>query len=223
MIDGRVYEPGIDRPPFVEGLQEFSRASRLIDPRFLVVQSLCRVVDLSQQAVERLGNSYRGFKVGAAVLALDDTSGRMGIVFGGNYTPYKGADWNCAEKGAFERARQRGFNRVLAVGVTGPLQPDSESGIESPTLHPCYRCRAMMDESDMTAPDTLIATSNLQETAYELFDLEGLLALHRQKITPQFPDYHPQLPMYWNQITSYDREAEMREYEILRRMATQLR
>jgi len=189
----------------------------------LVVQSLCRILDLSHQAIEQLGQSYRGYKVGAAVLAHDEFGGRLGIYFGGNYTPYKGATWNCAEKRALEVVQKRGFNRVLAVAISGPApHVDEISGVESPTRHPCSKCRGMLSESPLIAPDTLIATSNLTEDAYELHTAESILQLHETGEPQDFPDYDRLLPIYWLQILRYNPAAERAELAILHKIAAQL-
>ena len=215
----RYLQPG-DRPDFIEGWHDLSVGGVQADVPYLVTQSLCRILNLSHQAVERLGESYRGFRVGAAVLALDSNLGRTGIYFGGNYTPFKGAEWNCAEKRAFEVVRAKGFTRVLGVAVSGPAQPDSVSGIESPTLHPCHRCRGLLATSDLVNEDTLVATTNLAEDEFELFTVKSLLALHDTGQPQPFPEYHPLLPAYWNQILSFDADDERAEMAILEKMAT---
>jgi len=207
-----------DRPRFTEGWYDLSRFRDEVDINYLAVQSLCRIVDLSQQAVEQLGHSHRGFKVGAAAYVLDEPGKRTGVYFGGNFTPYKGAPWNCAEKRALETIRARGFTKVLAIAVSGPPQIDI-SGVESPTLHPCHKCRAMFDGSKLTSADMLIATATPTGDAHELFTLGSLLKLHETKQEQPFPCNHVLLPHYWNQVLSYDAETERAELETLALMA----
>jgi cytidine deaminase len=212
----QILYPG-DRTNFVEGWFDLRRPVNITDTDYLAVQSLCRITDLANQANEHLGHSYRGFKVGAAVLALDEPGRRAGIYFGGNLTPYKGAPWNCAEKRAFEVVQERGFNRILALAVSGPPQIDA-SGVESPTLHPCHKCRTMMNESDMTDPNVLVATTNLDQTAHELFTLDSLIRRHDTKQPQPFPDYHSLLPFYWQQVLEFDPKKEKEEHAILEDM-----
>lgn len=211
-----IVEPG-DRPNFIEGWHE-SAMTLGIDWELLATQSLGYLLELAWQAVDELGESYRGFRVGCAVVALDQMGGRIGHYFHGNFTPYKGADWNCAEKRAFEKVTERGFDTILAVGIVGPIQTDEVSGVESPTLHPCYRCRGMFEESSLTDPDTLIATMNLEENAYELHTEESMLALHRTGSTQPFPTTHPLLAAYWRSLVSFDRHAEKEEIGMLERI-----
>jgi cytidine deaminase len=211
-------QPG-DRPRFVEGWQDLNIYRGPVDIEYLTIQSLCRIIDLSQQAVEQLGHSYRGFKTGAAILALDEPGHRTGIYFGGNYTPYKGADWNCAEKRALRTVQARGFTNVLAIAVSGPLQID-ESGVKSPTLHPCYKCRAMFEQSDLFSPDAFIATATPDGSAHELHTLESLLALHATHEPQPFPVGHQLLPFYWKQILDFDAAEEKAEVARLAAIAS---
>jgi len=221
MLKNDYLQPG-DRPDFIEGWVDLDRSPVQPDIPYFVTQSLCRLFDLSRQAVDNVGHSYRGFKVGTAVLAQDVQGGRLGIHFGGNYTPYKGAEWNCAEKRAFEVISQRGYDKVLAIAVSGPAYTDSESGLESPTCQPCHRCRGMLRGSDMVVAGTPVATTNLTEDVFELNTVQSLLKLHETGQQQPFPDFHPQLPYYWNQILTYDAEVERAEIEALDYLAEQL-
>lgn len=201
-----------DRPDFIEGWLPFSGPMRRMDPRAYVVQKLIHIIDLSAQAREQLGESYRGFKVGCAVLALDESGGRTGVYFGGNFTPYRGADWNCAEKRALESVESKGFDTVLALAVTGEPQVDN-SGVESPTLHPCSRCRHLFAESGLILPETLIATATPDLENFELHSLISLMRRHTLEEPQPFPDYHPSLPNYWSQVLEMNRHAEEDRYE----------
>ncbi len=223
MSNNGFLQPG-DRPDFIEGWVDLARSPAQIDIPFFVTQSLGRLLDLSRQTVDNVGHSYRGFQVGTAVLAFDTQGGRLGIHFGGNYTPYKGAEWNCAEKRAFEIIPQRGYDKVLAIAVSGPPYTDSESGIDSHTCQPCHKCRGMLKESGMVALDTLVASTNLTEDVFELHTVESLLKLHETGQRQPFPeDYHRQLPFYWNQILTYDAAAEIAEIKTLDSIAAQSR
>ncbi len=221
MLSSGALEAG-DRPSFVEGWFDINSLPASLDLANLTVQSLCRILDLSHQAGNRLGESYRGFKVGTAALVVDTPGGRIATYFAGNLTPYEGADWGCAEKRVSETIPWRGFDRVLAIAVTGPPQTDA-SGVESLTLHPCYKCRSMMSGSELFTADTLIATSNLTQDVYELFTLQSLLKLHETKQPQPFPNFHPLLPHYWRQILEFDPADEIRERAILQSMAAIIR
>jgi cytidine deaminase len=222
MAERHYLQPG-DRPAFIEGWLDTRNYPVQIATSFLVVQSLCKLLDLSRQAVDRIAHSYRGFNVGAAMLAQDTQGGRIGTYFGGNFTPYQGAEWNCAEKRALTSIRERGFDRVLAIAVAGPPYTDSVSGVESPTCQPCHRCRGMLTESEMVSEDTLVASTNLREDVFELNTLASLIRQHETGETQAFPATHPLLPHYWNQIVTYDAEEEKAEIAMLAAMAPQVR
>lgn len=200
-----------DRPDFIEGWSDDRALLRVTGLEFLVVQSIARAVDLSVQARETLGESYRDFKVGSAIMALDESGGRTGFYFAGNYTPHKGADWNCAEKRGLGKITERGFNRALIIAVAG--EPgEIYDGIEAPTLHPCNRCQGLFEESKLVRPDTLVVTSNADGTNHELFTANSLIELHKTGLKQPFPaDYHPMLGTFWRQILEFDADDEMRE------------
>jgi cytidine deaminase len=167
----------------------------------------------------QLGESYRGFIVGAAALAIDRSGTKTGIYVDGNYTPFEGAEWNCAEKRLLEKVEERGFERIEAIAVSGPFQPDGESLLMSPTLHPCGRCRRRLQASPLTHPNTLIASVNLSETRYELFTIESLSKFHETGEPQPFPVYHPALEQYWRLALEFDRADELREQRILEGIA----
>lgn len=208
----RAVDPS-DRPPFVETWFDIRNQTEG-NLEHLVMSSLSRIIDLSRQAVEQIAYSYRGFRVGCAVLALDEPGKRMGIYFGGNFTPYKGAEWNCAEKRALPTVEARGFNKILAIAVSGPQQID-ESGVKSPTLHPCHKCRNMLKHSHLTDPNTLITTVTPEGSAHEIHSLESLLKLHETGQEQPFPSYPPLLPIYWNEILTYDHQVDVEDMQRL--------
>lgn len=217
MNERAAVRPG-DEVPFIEGWFDLNRLKGDYDLKYIAVQSLCRLVELSRQAAGKIAHSHRGFNVGAAILAHDSQGHRTGIYFGGNYTPYSGAEWNCAEKRGFERVLERGFDEVLALAVCGPHQADP-SGVETVTLHPCPKCRGMLEISPMTRPDNLVATSLPDGSAYELYTRDSLLNLHRSGQPQPFPATHPLLPFYWEQVKNHDAAEDRAEMEALDRIA----
>jgi cytidine deaminase len=217
----RALEPG-DRPDFIEGWHDLRMLRIPSDRRFHAVQSLAYIIDLSQQAIDKLGESYRGFRVGAAALVEDELGGRIGVYFQGNYTPYEGAEWNCAEKRLLESIKEKGFTKIRAIAISGPLQQDAASGIISSTLHPCHKCRGLFQESDLVDDDTLVATSNPETNSFELFTVRSLRLLHETGQPQPFPDdYHPYLIHFWNQILSYDPEEEAQEAAFMKALAAE--
>ena len=212
-----------DTPLFREG--EFrleSLPSQLKqDVKLYVAQRLVYLLEMASQAVDVLGESHRGFRVGAAIEAYNPETGMLGTIFGGNFTPYKGAKWNCAEKHAFEKAEDEGYTHILAIGVVGPAQSDSKSGVVSPTLHPCHRCRTMIKKSQLVTPDTLIATATPDRNNHELFTPATLFDLHEEGLSAEFPDeWHPLLRSVWRGVERINEliEQDIAERETLKNM-----
>jgi cytidine deaminase len=110
--------------------------------------------------------SHRPFPVGCAVLAFSKHSGTntADVFTGHNMKVHKDARVTCGEVVAVGAARQSGFDFVPLIVVVGKPQPDQGSGLESPTLHPCYRCRAEFEtyiELGIMTPETLVITVTL--------------------------------------------------------------
>lgn len=202
----RALFPG-DRPDFIEGFYGLNGPTANIDKRFNVVQKLIQLVDLAEQARDRLGESYRNFTVGCAVLAYRSQQNYMGIYFGGNYTPFKGADWNCAEKRAIGYTKLNGFDNVLALAVVGIPQDDTK------TLHPCSKCRDMLTTEPTVSLDTLIVTATPNLETFEIHTVGSLILRHMTQELQIFPEYHPSLPGYWSQILAMNENAEVDRIE----------
>ena len=101
--------------------------------------------------------------------------------------------------------RKHGFDKILAIAivVAGPVCTDNASGIESLTGHLCHRCRRMLTEPDILDQSNLVASTNLTEVVAELNTVSSLVKQHETGLAQPFPDVHPILPYYWNQIGTY--------------------
>lgn len=116
--------------------------------------------------------SWRGFRVGCALIA-EDARGRRRIFAGFNVKARREDSTLCAERMAVVRAENAGFNRVVAVAVSG--RPQHEEGDLNPTLHCCSRCRAMF----AARPEaTEIRFTFAYNGHLERFGLSDLLLLH---------------------------------------------
>jgi cytidine deaminase len=149
-----------------------------VDARPIVVQSLRRLVETSRQAAEQLAHSYRGFDVGAAMLAQSADGSHSQIFSRGNHTPYAGAAWGCAEKRTIEHIEEEGLSKVLAISVTGPPYSNPDHGIDAPTCQPCMRCIGLLGESPVITDETLLVTASTGEDFFEVNTVGSLLASH---------------------------------------------
>lgn len=137
------------------------------------------------------GRSYRDFRVGAAAYV---TCRKPDLMRSLGRTPqhiYTGANWKlgpderntCAEQEIVAQIRQNQHffpaRRILALTVYGSPQnePDAESGIWTPTLHPCRHCRRLLREIPEMRPDTVIITAS-PDGPMELMSFAELLRIH---------------------------------------------
>jgi cytidine deaminase len=108
------------------------------------------------------GYQYRNFLVGSAILVYDGSHYR--IFASTNLMPVKGGPKVCAEQGALVNARSQGpFPLIVAIVVCGQAQPDNESNILSPTLHPCGNCRQFCLGLPEVTDETIIYTVSIEK------------------------------------------------------------
>lgn len=145
------------------------------------------------------------FRVGAAAVAGDIRSKRMGILTGFNIKPSESKDINIhAEQMALEKMRRTGLSKVYALAVWGEPQPDQQSGIVSPTLHPCGLCREMLTEMDEVTDQTIIASGNVDFSICEVYCREEINAYHTNDVL-----HRPQL----DRINLADSVLDNRSYD----------
>jgi len=133
--------------------------------------------------------SYRDFRVGAAALATYSGGGRplnIEALLGANNKPVEGSDIiNVhAEHELMIQAMERKLPSQKATiplfAVMGDLQPDQQTGITAPTLHPCGVCRAAFMEADTPiGPESICVTARADYTEIEWFTIDALNAFHR--------------------------------------------
>lgn len=124
-----------------------------------------------------VAENYRKFHVGAAVLAHNGDG--LKIFGGANIMNGKGRPKVCAEQQAIKHAFLERYTEILIVSVVGKMQPDKESRIVSPTLHPCADCRKLMRDMYCLSDDALIYTFSFEEDGpTELYPFLKLMELH---------------------------------------------
>ena len=129
---------------------------------------------------QELAVSYRGFKVGAALIGLTFRPANFQIMTGVNVKPDEESQMNVhAEQVALQKAHDRGVDAVSMVVVVGETQADKQSGHDMHTLHPCGLCRGVMDSDPLVDNQaTLIASTLPDFSSIELYSIEGLKAYH---------------------------------------------
>lgn len=129
---------------------------------------------------QALAVSYRDFKVGAAIVALSQgRPGRFQILTGINIKPDETSELNGhAEQMALQTAVDHGFSAVSVVAVVGETQNDQQSGHEMATLHPCGKCRSVLEDHPLITPHSLIVSALPSFRTIEIATVEGLKAYH---------------------------------------------
>jgi cytidine deaminase len=155
-------------------------------------QSREHLVIRAQESATRHGHSYRGFHVGAAVLVSCAEPDRLRSMGRSPYMIYTGANWKrgrdkrntCAEVEIYSQMRQQEhffpIRKVLALVIAGEAQsePDTGSGIITPTLHPCHHCRQLLMDIPAFRKDTVIITASPSTDTMEVMSFVQLLELH---------------------------------------------
>ena len=129
---------------------------------------------------QELAISYRGFKVGAAIVGLAFNPANFQIMTGVNVKPDEVSSMNVhAEQVALQKMRDRQFDVASMVVVVGNTQPDKQSGSNMPTLHPCGLCRSVMLQDPLIDKDATLIVSALPDfSKIELYNLASLYDFH---------------------------------------------
>lgn len=145
---------------------------------------------LKQELIERARKvaenaaSYRGFKVGCALLARrpkgETTLGHYKIITAANVKPLRDGPKACAEQTALAYAHSNGFEHAVVIVIAGEPQADEKSGLETSTLHPCWQCRVLMKTLPLVTDETLIITIRNHAGEMEEHTFKELLQLHER-------------------------------------------
>lgn len=126
-----------------------------------------------------LAESYRGFNVGASGLVISaDGSDRL-IKHGANFKDASGQSDIDIHAEELVLKRLRAGDKLAILAVVGYPQADHGSGLLSPTLHPCFKCRTMLGNSEHVADNTLVACATPSGDAVEWGTLNDFENFHR--------------------------------------------
>lgn len=156
----------------------------------------------------RRAQSYRGFRVGVAAVALQSQNGQIDIFTGENTKPNATKFKVCAETRAIRQAHRKGFDTVVGLVVTGPPQPDGGSNRVSPTLHCCEDCRH--HNFPKLRPDTLVATVHPDQNRFQLMTVDELGQLHANPTLPEPPLFNDPAFKSWDENHSLYSELVLR-------------
>lgn len=139
---------------------------------------LFRAVATEAERARELAQSYRNFKVGAAALLVCE--GEWHLAYGANFK--SNADdrrFNThAEQVALANVQDSGNTTCRVLAVVGDLQPDPDSDIKTPTLHPCRQCRGAIKKSPLVTPETTIVMAQPGLLVIQYGQIDDYIELH---------------------------------------------
>ena len=169
--------PKTDTYPFRSVINpEYSRQHIALS---LTPANLLLAMHRAREAQE-LAVSYRGFKVGAALVGLSFQPSNFQIMTGVNIKPDEESAMNVhAEQSALQKAHDRNVDAVSMIVVVGETQSDKQSGHEMHTLHPCGLCRGIMNTNSLVDKNaTLIASTLPNFSTIELYSVNEFIHYH---------------------------------------------
>ena len=157
------------------------RQAEFIDPlRYFIFLELHQFLVEYVRDVRKQAKSWRGFNVGAFAIAHHWYHGYHPPFWGYNIKENPDDETECAEKRLILSAEEAGFEQIVVLAVSGPLQKDEISGREPP-LHICWRCRNLCKESPIIHPKTLVFTVHPELDIFELRTVEQIINFHEVK------------------------------------------
>lgn len=145
------------------------------------VESVPFMVLQARHAAENTANSYRDFRVGAAVYA-ESAEGISSILVAGNQKPGEHNTPKCAEPLALKAARKAGNILARGIVVAGTLDPTEISDVNhvpARTLQCCQPCISFMQDSPLARPETVLVTVGRDSPVYQAQSLEGLTSMYQ--------------------------------------------
>lgn len=127
-----------------------------------------------------LAVSYRGFNVGASVMAFEVEKSQFAFYSGFNIKPEEETEVNVH---AEQLALTKIINNIGAVAVitmvvvVGKLQADTQSGHLAHTLHPCGLCRNALTDSGLLNQERTLVVSALPD--FRTIEMYSPQSLHR--------------------------------------------
>lgn len=129
------------------------------------------LIDAARDAASRAYAPYSGFHVGAALLLKDGA-----VVTGANVENASYGLTLCAETSAIAKIANEGWiGELVAVAIIGG-RPDGDTLVGSDPVHPCGRCRQILNEAaERSQTDIDVHCSSGDGAAVKSYKLSELL------------------------------------------------
>lgn len=176
-------EPVITRFEGIHGRSANDLLRPQIDPYRAYLALIPRMVVNARRAREVNATSYRDFKVGADVMAVDEF-GMPHNYAGENIKLHENFPKYCAERFVLDEALRDGARKAIGMVVAATDDVDLIRGVTgqaTPTLDSCEPCIDHMDRSPIVDKDFLVLTTGTDKDHYQIHTLAELEATYQGK------------------------------------------
>lgn len=223
-----LFQRFVENERFIDiGIEGFHKIDSAVDPHLVVLQQAKYAINNARSFQRRHALSYRDFRVGASVVALNEKKNFLAIYSGANYKKKQEDPKQCAEMAAGGMARKEGANYPVGVFIVGVSDPElirQVTGRSTLTLHPCNVCREFLDDSSVVVSTSENVNAYQVHTGREIIDLyqepndfttrrmrrqhELDLPLERLIVDPDLGSFDDAQPIYQELIASYDYQPD---------------
>lgn len=166
--------PAVDRPDATTRtpLGRLTVPGRAIPQKTVPVdpEEIARLRDAARAVAAKAHAPYSRFRVGAALIMVDDPG--RGVITGANVENASYGGTICAERSALTQAASLGFRKLELLVVSCVATLDAPVADRSP----CGICRQVIQEFGSRDPETLVIVDGGGDGALgDVFDLDRLL------------------------------------------------
>lgn len=172
------------------------------DPYHLFMGGVPFTVDQARMAAQNEAYSYRGFRVGAAVFALNPATQETAVLSGANTKSNKHKTKICAERKVLQQAKKAGLTEAIGIVVAATTDVDlieEVNGAPSPTLHPCQECQHFFNEHPLIMDDTIIITTGIDDDTHQVHTHKEVAAMYSGKRIDPATEVHGESFDNWNE------------------------
>jgi hypothetical protein len=106
-----------------------------------------------------------------------------------------------AEDLMFPKVRDHGFEHVELTVIVAPPLVDHASGHDSPTSHPCWKCRQLYEVTGMIDDDSLVVSALPDLSIVQAYRPNDLEAFHEDGDDSGIVTFFPGISaVHWDQV-----------------------
>jgi hypothetical protein len=162
----------LKRPWYLAGGEGYSFINTSVTPE-QVLYSLIRA-----RVARSRAESYRGFSVGVCGVILREDGMERILQHGANIKDGPGVSEIDKHGEDYVVEALKSGDVLASLAIVAPVQEDSDSGIEAPTLHPCFKCRDKIEAAGEATAKSLIVCSTPDITAVQWGNIADYQRFH---------------------------------------------